>query len=260
MNITLETQPNCRAVIRVDIPPDVVGQERERVIAAISRQARLPGFRPGKAPRAVVEKRYENEIKGELEEALVRRGYQEAAKRDDVDILSVLGVKEQSLHPDSSYSFALDVSTAPKFELPEYKGIPVKLPRIEVTDDDIDHELLHLREHHKTFLDVERGAQTGDFVVLHATGSVDGTPVAEAHPDAPAFLKKIDGNWFELTSDEKFLPGFFTALTGIKKDEIARRERRSSGRFSLRGPARQDRGHGREVRGREGGADSRAGR
>ncbi len=219
MNITLETQPNCRAVIRVDIPADVVGQERERVVAAISRQARLPGFRPGKAPRAVVEKRYENEIKGELEEALVRRGYQEAAKRDDVDILSVLGVKEQALHPDSSYSFALDVSTAPKFELPEYKGIPVKLPRIEVTDADVNHELLHLREHHKTFLDVERGAQTGDFVVVHSTGSVEGKPVEESYPDAPAFLKKIDGNWFELTAEEKFLPGFFTALNGIKKDE-----------------------------------------
>ncbi len=76
--------------------------------------------------------------------------------------------KEQSLHADNSYSFTLDVSTAPKFELPEYKGIPVKLPRVEVTDDDVDHELLHLREHHKTFLDVERGAQTGDFVVVHS--------------------------------------------------------------------------------------------
>lgn len=219
MNITLETQPNCRAVIRVDIPADVVGQERERVVATISRQARLPGFRPGKAPRPVVEKRYENEIKSELEEALVRRGYQEAAQRQDLDILSVLGVKEQSFHVDHSYSFALEVSTAPKFELPEYKGIPVKLPRIEVTDADVDHELLHLREHHKTFLDVDRGAQTGDFVVLHAAGSLDGRPVAESNPDAPAFLKKIDGNWFELTTEEKFLPGFFAALLGIKKGE-----------------------------------------
>jgi trigger factor len=59
----------------------------------------------------------------------------------------------------------------------------------------------------------------GDFVVIHATGSVDGTPVAESHPEAPAFLKKIEGNWFELTEEEKFLPGFFAALVGIKKDE-----------------------------------------
>src|SRR4029079_18683638 len=84
---------------------------------------------------------------------------------------------------------------------------------------DVDHDLLHLRERYQTFKDVEREAKLGDFVVIHATGSVDGTPVADSHPDAPAFLKKIEGNWFELTEEEKFLPGFFAALVGIKKDE-----------------------------------------
>ncbi len=219
MNITVETQPNCRASIHVDISPAEVATERTRVTGLYASQARLPGFRPGKAPRAVVEKKFEAEIKGELEEALVRRGYAEATKRDDVEILNVITVKEQTTHADNSFSFKLEVSTVPKFELPEYKGIPVKLPRIEVTDADIDHDLLHLRERYKTFLDVERGAQTGDFVVLHATGFDDGKPIADAHPDAPAFLKKIDGNWFELTAEESFLPGFFAALQGISKDE-----------------------------------------
>ena len=219
MNITVEPQPNCKAVIRVDIPADVVEKERSRVTASYARQARLPGFRPGKAPTAVVAKKFEADIKQELNEALVRVGYQEAVKRDDLDVLSVLGVREQKFQDDGHCTFALDVSVAPKFELPEYKGIPVKLPRVEVTDADIDHDLLHLREHHKTFTDVDRGAQTGDFVVVHATGSIDGKPVEEVHPEAPAFLKKMDGNWLELTTDEKFLPGFFAGLNGIKKDE-----------------------------------------
>lgn len=219
MNITVENQPNCRAVIRVKASADEVGQQREKVTTAYARQAKLPGFRPGKAPRQIVAQRFAGEIRSELEDALVRIGYQEAANREDVEILNVLGVKEQALLPDDTYSFALEVSTSPKFELPEYKGIPVKLPRVEVTDADIDHDLLHLRERHRTFNDLERGAQTGDFVVLHATGSVGGKPVDEAHPDAPAFLKKIDGNWLELTAEESFLPGFFAALHGIKKDE-----------------------------------------
>lgn len=219
MNITVETQPNCRAAIHIDISPAEVATERTRVVGMYASQARLPGFRPGKAPRAVVEKRFESEIKGELEEALVRRGYAEASKRDDVEILNVISVKDQTSHNDHSFSFKLEVSTVPKFELPEYKSIPVKLPRIEVTDADVDHDLIHLRERYKTFLDVERGAQTGDFVVLHATGLEDGKPIADAHPDAPAFVKKIEGNWFELTAEESFLPGFFAALVGISKDE-----------------------------------------
>ena len=219
MNITLETQPNCRAVFHVEIPPADVKRERDEVISNYARHAKLPGFRPGKAPKAVVAKKYESEIKGELENALVRLAYQEAGKRGEVEILSVLNIKDQNLHTDESFTFTMEVSTSPKFELPDYKGIPVKLPRIEVTDADVEHELLHLRERYQTFSDVETEAKMGDYVVLQATGSVDGQPIETVHPDAPAFLKKIDGNWFQLESDEKFLPGFFTALVGIKKDE-----------------------------------------
>ncbi len=219
MNITVESQPNCRAVLHIEVSPTEVQEARTSVTDSYARQARLPGFRPGKAPKSVVIRKFEPQIREELETALVRKGYQAAMNREDVDVLSVLDVKDQSLHTDESFTFTLEVSTTPKFELPEYKGISVKIPRVEVTEADVDHDLLHLRERYQTFTDVERGAKNGDFVVLHATGSVDGQPVAEAFPDAPAYLKKIDGNWFELMSEEKFLPGFFAGLQGIKKDE-----------------------------------------
>jgi len=219
MNITIETQPNCRAVFRIEIPAPDVQKERETVAGKYVRQARIPGFRPGKAPRAVVVKKFESDIKEEVENALVRRGYQEALGHNEVDILSVLGVKEQSLHPDDSYTFTLEVSTAPKFALPDYKGIAVKLPIVEVTDEDVDHDLLHLRERYQSFNDVDRAAALGDFVVLNSLGSVDGQPVADAYPEAPAFLKQIEGNWFELTTEENFLPGFFAALVGIAKGD-----------------------------------------
>ncbi len=219
MNITLEPQPNCRAVFRIDIPADEVKKERARVAGDYARFARLPGFRPGKAPKAVVEKRFEPQIREELENALVRSGYQEASKRQDVEILSVIDVKEKSLHADDHFTFTIEVSTAPSFELPDYKGIPVKLPRVEVSDADVDHDLLHLRERFQSFQDLDGAAGLGSYVVLHATGEVNGTPVEEAYPEAPAILKKIDGNWFELTEEEGFLPGFFAALVGIKKDE-----------------------------------------
>lgn len=219
MNITLETQPNCRAVFHIEIPAAEVKKERETVTDGYTRQAKLPGFRPGKAPKAVVAKKFQAQIQEELENTLVRRGYQEAAKKGEVDILNVLGVKNQSQHSDESYTFTLEVSTAPKFELPEYKGINVKLPRVEVGDEDVEHELLHLRERYQSYNDVERAAQTGDFVVLKGEGLVNDQPIGEAYPEAPAFLKKLDGNWFELQSEEKFLPGFFAGIVGASKDE-----------------------------------------
>lgn len=219
MNITVETQPNCRATLHIEIPSGDVKQEREQLLNNYAKHARLPGFRPGKAPKQVVARKFAEEIHEELLNALVRKGYSEAGRRDDLEILSVTDVKDKVMHQDESFTFTLEVSTVPHFELPEYKGIPVKLPRVEVCDADIDHDLLHLRESRRTFNDLDRPAQMGDFVVIDATGTLDGTPVAEALPEVPPIFKKIDGQWIELKDDDSFLPGFFTGLVGIAKGE-----------------------------------------
>jgi len=219
MNITVETQPNCRATLHIEIPSGDVKQEREVLLNNYAKHARLPGFRPGKAPKQVVARKFSAEIQEELLTALVRKGYAEAGRRDDLDILSVTDVKDQVMHQDESFTFTLEVSTAPHFELPDYKGIPVKLPRVDVTDADVDHDLQHLRESRRTFNDLDRAAEFGDFLVIDATGSIDGTPVADALPNVPPVFKKIDGQWFELKNDESFLPGFNAGLVGIKKGE-----------------------------------------
>ena len=78
MNITLEKQENCQALLRVEVPSETVSSERSDIVKAFSKQARLPGFRPGKAPRAVIEKRYAREIGEELQSRLIRQGFQEA--------------------------------------------------------------------------------------------------------------------------------------------------------------------------------------
>lgn len=218
MNITVETQPSCRAAIRIEIPASDVQNTRSSITKGYTQQAKLPGFRPGKAPQAIVAKKFDSEITEELQNTLVRQGYQAALKRDDVQILNLLDVKDLNIS-DEGCSYVLEVSTVPQFELPEYKALPVKLAKVDVSDADIDHDLLHLTERFATFDDVEREAALNDFVVLNATGSIDGKPTEETAADAPAFLKKIEGNWFQLTENETFLPGFFAALVGIKKDE-----------------------------------------
>ena len=220
MNINVEHQPNCRAVAHVHVLADQVTKERDSIISYFSGMVRLPGYRPGKVPKTIVAKRYENEVKEELEKKLISDGLRQAVKSEGLELLGVLGVKDKMYHDtDKSFSFTVELSLAPKFELPEYTGIPVKLPRIEVTDADIDHDLLHLRENQATYEDVERAAAIGDVVVLTVTGSLDGQPLAESMPDAPAHLKEMKENWFLLAEEDDFLPGFYAGLVGITKDE-----------------------------------------
>jgi trigger factor len=220
MNINVEHQPNCRAVAHIRVPGEEVAKQRQTITNYYARNVRLPGFRPGKAPASAVQKKFGADINEELEKRLINDGFRRAVDSEGLDVLNVLAVKDKRVHDtDQSFSFTVEMSLAPKFELPEYKGIPVKLPRIEVTDADVEHDLLHLRERYASFADVERPAQNGDAVVLGYTASIEGQPVAEAYPEAPDHLKQIEENWFLLDEEEDFLPGFYAGLRGIQKDE-----------------------------------------
>jgi trigger factor len=219
MNINVEHQPNCRAVAHIRVPADEVAKERDAVVAYFARMVSLPGYRPGKTPKSIVAKRYENEVKDEVEKKVINDGLRQAVKSEGLEVLNILAVKDKMYHDtDASFSFTIEMSLAPKFDLPDYKGIPVKLPRIEVTDADVDHDLLHLRENQATYEDVARSAANGDVVVLSVTGSLDGQPLAEAMPDAPTHLKEMKENWFLLAEEDDFLPGFYAGLIGIEKD------------------------------------------
>ena len=220
MNINVEHQPNCRAVAHIHALTEEVAKERKAIVNYFAGMVRLPGYRPGKAPVAIVEKRYESEIREEFEKRVMNDGLRQAVKSEGLEVLNILGVKDKMYHDtDGSFSFTIEMSLSPKFELPDYKGIPVKLPRIEVTDADIDHDILHLRENQAQYEDVERAAANGDVVVLSVAGSFEGQPLAVAMPDAPAHLKEMKENWFLLAEEDDFLPGFYAGLVGIAKDD-----------------------------------------
>ena len=220
MNINVEHQPTCRAVIHVHAHEEDVRKHRKNLVAHYSRGAKLPGFRPGKVPAAVIEKRYGEAIQQEMQREIVSEGLRQAIHNEGLDVLNILEVSNEVFHEaDQSFSADIAISLTPKFELPDYKGIPVKLPRIEVTDADIDHDLLHLRERYQSFEVVDRAARMDDVVVASYQVTLDGQPVAEVQEDAPDHLKSLDQQWFLLATEEDFLPGFYAGLEGVSKDE-----------------------------------------
>lgn len=220
MNINVEHQSNCRAVIHVHATTQEVAKHRTNIIASYAKSVKLPGYRPGKVPAAVILKRHGAAITDEVERQVASDGLQTAVKNEGLELLNILDVTNKIHHDnDQSYSCDIEVSLTPKFELPEYKGIPVKLPRIEVSEADIDHDLLHLRERYQTFEDVTCPADFGHVVVLGYEVYLDSQPVAEALPDAPDHLKSLEQQWFLLDQEDDFLPGFYAGLVGITANE-----------------------------------------
>jgi trigger factor len=215
MNIVVEKQPKCTATLRVEIPSEKVSGKREQIVRGYASQARLPGFRPGKAPRAVVEKRFAREITEELNGALVNEAYDEALKQEQLKVLDFGMPENLTTNADGSVSFESKLTLAPDVTLPEYKGIKVTVPPTAVPDEEVDAQLQALRERFADFKDIEgRAIQEGDFAVIDYTSTVDGQPTDEFIGKQAGYLSGREGFWVKV--DEKaFLPGFPLQLVGL---------------------------------------------
>src|ERR1700751_3884627 len=155
MNVEVENLPNCIASLHIELPPDFVTKEWNEVVKGFRQVARIPGFRPGKAPQNVVEAKFRKEIQEELTKKLVSETTREAIREKGLKVLSISEVDAVEFTPERSMRFTATVITAPEFELPDYKGIPVKIAGVEVTDREIQNVIENLRESRATFSDVE---------------------------------------------------------------------------------------------------------
>jgi trigger factor len=219
MNTTVEKLPECQAKMRVDFPADAVSGEREGIVKAFQRQAKVPGFRPGKVPKSVIEKRFAEDIEEELITRLVRIGCSDGFKSEDLNVLQVISVEDKELSVDGTFSFNVEVALSPEIELPDYKTIVVKLPNTKIGEDHIDSSMERMREKVAPFEDVEdRAIEEGDVVVINYLGRIDDSPIEDAVPKAAAYLAKGTDSWIDI-KEEGFLPGFALQLVGAAKDE-----------------------------------------
>lgn len=219
MTTYLEKLPACRATIRVELEPDLVRTERRKIVTKFAEKARIPGFRPGKTPGGVIEKRFRKEIEEELQEQLVRLGCREGVAKERVELIQVLKVNDVELRDDDSFTFTAELQTAPEVELPEYRGISVTVPRLEVTDHDVEHDLERIRFNLAKTVEVkDRPAQLNDFLQVDVKTEMDGVPVGEVVPEA-AHLSSIQGAWMPL-GENTVAPGFGEHVVGQEIGEV----------------------------------------
>ncbi len=178
------------------------------------KEASLPGFRPGKAPRDLVLKKYEKDIQDEVKRKLIGDSYRQAIDEKKIDVLGYPDIEEIQFGRGQALQFAATIETAPEFQLPEYKGIPVKRDAKSVTDEDVERALNLLREQRVKFETVVREAQNGDIAVVNYTGTSDGKPLTDIAPTAKG-LTEQKSFWVEMRSGA-FIPGFSEQLQGAK--------------------------------------------
>jgi trigger factor len=219
MKVEIENQPHCVATLKIELPPEQVSKEWDAIAQSFASQARIPGYRPGKAPRRVIEAKFRKDIQDELTKKLVSKSYREAIAEKRLRVVSLTNLEDVEFGEDRSMRFRATVVTAPEFELPEYKGIPLQLPDTRVTEAEIDAAVERLREQSADFVDVpERGLELEDFAVIDFAGTIDGKPIAEIVPAASQNLQRGKKFWLRLAQDN-FLPRFVEQLLGQKPEE-----------------------------------------
>ena len=220
MNVAVEKLPNCLATLRVELEPERVAKKYDSLASEYAKYAKLPGYRQGKAPRSVIEKKFRKEIREELERQLVGDAVREAIEQEKMRVLTLANYEDVELGDDKSMKFTATLVTQPDFELPQYKGLVVPMKATEVADADVDESIEALRDQAADFVDSESAtAGMGDYIIVDYQGTIDGQPVHELFSKAGKPLSGNEDFWIKMT-EEAFFPGYCQALVGAKPGEM----------------------------------------
>jgi len=207
---TVEKLSPTRVRINVEVPFTELEPEFDKAFKALASQVRLPGFRPGKAPRKLLEARFGREalLDQVVNEAVPGR-YSEAVTTSDLRPIGQPEIEVTKKEYGEDLEFTAEVDVRPELELPELDGLKITVDAIEVGDDEVDAELQNLRARFGTLTGVDRAAEDGDFVSIDLSATVDG----EDLPDA-----KAEGLSHEIGSGQ-LIEGLDEAIIGLKEGE-----------------------------------------
>lgn len=148
VSTALEDLGPCKKLLKVEVPSEAVKKEIENRLNHLRRNVHLKGFRKGKAPRSRIEKLYGDAVAQDAREAMVREGYMKALEASKLGAENVLGegtIENVDFSQEEGLKFEVTLHTRPEFETPEYKGVSVTVPKLEVQDKDIEDAITNFR-------------------------------------------------------------------------------------------------------------------
>ena len=208
----LKTKTPCEVILECEVSRDKLDSAYERAYKEQSKYIPVAGFRSGKAPRELVEKKYKKEIQSYAIEDMVKKIIDSVVKQNRLEPVTGANMKEEIDFPEEGpLNFTVEFEVAPAVKIPDYKSLKLTKRKCELTDDDLKNTLEKLIEQHSTLEDItdNRPAAFGDWLIVDYKGTADGEE---------AFNRK--DAWIEVNSDRKIpMPGFPEKLVGSKTGE-----------------------------------------
>jgi trigger factor len=211
MKVTLEEINPTKKRLLVEIGPEEVGQRIEKAFRETGRSARIPGFRPGKAPRKVLESYFGRRIKDEVGRELVVETLPKAVEEASLKAITFPVVESSDIDQGMSLRYSAVLDVYPKFELGNYLGLEIDRTVVPVSDDNVDRQIGFIRESYGKLEPLSEGSASrlGDFVVITYQAFEGEQPIKDAH--AENLLLRLGSN--------EFHQSFEQALVGLKKGD-----------------------------------------
>src|SRR5580700_2734706 len=168
-------EANCKRELELEIPADNVQKATEKIAKDLARVARVPGFRPGKAPVTLIRRRFADDIQGEVVQSLVPEYLEKALGEKNLIPVTRPEVDKVEFKEGEPLRFRAIFEVLPEFDLGDYKGVDVQVDAVETGDAQIDNTLEELRERAATYVPIEgRPAKDDDYVLIKLSGIPEG--------------------------------------------------------------------------------------
>ncbi len=211
METSIEEISQVKRQINVEIEAEEVTQKVDHAYKQLSKRVKIKGFRPGKAPRKILEQYYGKQIMNDVKNDLIKESFSKLIEETKLFPLGSPSIEDEALIPDKNFKYTIIMEVNPDFELKDYMGISVEKEILNISKDNVDKSIEEIREAHAKLISIneERGIKEGDYVVL------DYDCVWKDKP-----LKGIKGKDFmTLVGSKNFYPELESGIVGLKKDD-----------------------------------------
>ncbi len=212
MKVTVEDQSTVKKIMHIEIPKEDVAQEVNKAYGELKKNAKVKGFRPGKAPRSVLERLYKKDVQADVASKLIQDSFVEALKETELNIIGSPRVDPPDLDSKAPYKYDATVEVKPEIGPIDYKGLTLKKTIRPVGEAEIEVQLKMLQKNmaKKVTIEEARPLQEGDFAVVDYEGFRGGKPFAETGQTDNFTLKVGDGH---------IIKEFDEQLVGMQVDE-----------------------------------------
>jgi trigger factor len=172
----------CRHSLEIAIPAEEVETETTKVVSDVQKRAKLPGFRPGKAPTSLIRKQFSSDIRQQVVENLIPKALQKQIEAENLNVVGRPDITDLHFHDGEPLKFKAEFEVVPAVELGDYKDVEVPYHDPEVTDEDVQKRLDEIRDSKAQYINIDpRPIENGDFAVvaLESVAGVEGEPVKQ---------------------------------------------------------------------------------